>query len=92
MIYQEIPETTSFYVIQSPCDELLQILEWCNGKLINNDKMTPDMQRLADALETDKKNCHNPNDFFATCITRKHKIPPRGAFDRVFSFGWKFRL
>ena len=87
LVYEEIPEQTTFRIIDNPDPSLLDLLEACNGKVVNSDEYTPEMEALSDALSSKKENCVNPEHPLACSIKDVHDIIPGGAFDRAFSFG-----
>lgn len=88
LIFEQVPETTTFYTFDNPSAELLRLLKACNGKMINSDDSTPEMQILSDALASKKEHCGNPKHPLACTITDGVELPPNSAFDRVFLFGF----
>ncbi len=88
LIYEEVPETITFYTLDNPGTELLGLLEACNGKMINSDEQTPEMQILSDALASKKEHCGNADHYLACAITGGVELPPNTAFDRAFLFGF----
>lgn len=88
LIYEQVPETTTFYTFDEPNEELLNLFEACNGKMINSDDSTPEMQILSDALSEKKEHCGNPDHHLACTIKGGVELPPAYAFDRVFLFGF----
>ena len=88
LIYEEVPERTSFCDINEPNTALLKLLEACNGKMINSNDLTPEMQILSDALAIKKEHCGNPKHPLACTFKDRVELPPNNAFDRVFLFSF----
>jgi len=88
LVFEQLPETVQYVSISDPSDVLLKILEACNGLAINSDDTTPEMTILVDALATKKEYCENAKHPLALTLQSKFDVPPKGVFDRVFSFGF----
>jgi len=88
LIYEEVPEQITFHEINNPSTELLELFEACNGKIVNSDELTPEMQILSDALMKKKEHCSNPDHHLACTLNNGVEPPPNNAFDRVFLFSF----
>lgn len=49
LVWEEIPETTRFFLLK-PSDDEFEKLVKCHGKFINSDEMTPELEWISEAL------------------------------------------
>jgi len=91
VLYEEVPERLTLYLIENPTEEELQALDEANGTYVNSDTQNQSTLNVSSAFSLDDyKNEYEGVDTGWPCKWNKCKIitPILKSVDRVYNVGF----
>lgn len=78
IVWEEVPENTTFYVVENPSEDVLETIKGAAGKFINTTDENEEVNTLSDWLED------------SVSMFTKHEVeaPLEGPFDLVVLCGF----
>ena len=85
------PENLNGYLIKNPTEDQLRVLRAANGKMINYDECTNEMECISEALAKNPEDCGYddvPEEWRCVWANCKTAFPNEAQVDAIFTMGF----